>query len=60
MLTKSLKISDGSKKAFIGVIFFESDQEISQKRCRADLSSVSDPLTCWLSISVLTRGFLGI
>ena len=36
MLTKSLKISDTSKKAFAGLIFFESDQEISQKHCRAD------------------------
>ena len=31
-----------------------------QKYCRADLSSVSDTLTCWVSINVLTRGFLGI
>ena len=46
MLTKSLKISDTSKKAFMGLIFFEIDQKISQKQCRADLSSVSGSLTC--------------
>ena len=41
MLTKSLKISDTPKKAFMGVIFLESDQKLSQKHCRTDLSSVS-------------------
>ena len=46
MLTKSLKISDTPKKESMGVIFFESDQKITQKHCGADLSSVSDPLTC--------------
>ena len=58
MLTKTQKISDTSKKAFMALIFFESFQKISLKHCRADLSSVSEPLTCWLSISVLIRGFL--
>ena len=28
--------------------------------CHADLSTVLEPLTYWLPISVLTRGFLGI
>ena len=63
MLTNSLKISDTTKTEFFELIFFQSDQKIWQKYCRADLSSDSDPLnplTCWLSISVLTRGFLGI
>ena len=41
----------------MGLIFFESDQKITKKHCRADLSRVSYPLTCWLSISVLIRGF---
>ena len=59
ILTKSLKISDTSKKAFMGLIFFESYQKISQKQCRADLSSVLDTSTCWLSISVLIGFFLG-
>ena len=40
--------------------FFQSDWKIWKDYCRADLSSISDPLTCWLSISLLTRGFLGI
>ena len=30
MLTKSLKISDTSKNEFMGLMFFESDQKISQ------------------------------
>ena len=59
MVRKSLKISDTSKKAFMRLIFFGSDQKISQKYCRTDLSTVSDPLTCWLSISALIQGFLG-
>ena len=45
MLTKGLKISDISKKAFMGLIFFESEQKISQKQFRGDLSRVSDPVT---------------
>ena len=60
MLTNSLKISDTSKKEFFEVIFFLSDQKIWQIYCFADLSSLADHLTFWLSISVLTRGFLGI
>ena len=59
MVRKSLKISVTSKKTFMGLIFFESNQKISKKHCRADLSIVSDPLTCWLSISILIPGFLG-
>ena len=54
---KSVKISDTSKKMLKGLISFESYQKMTQKHCRADLSSVSDPLTCWLCISVLIRGF---
>ena len=46
MIPKSLKICDISKKALMGLIFVESDQKISEKYCGADLSSVSDPLTC--------------
>ena len=46
MEPKSLKICDTSKKPFMGLIFLESDQKISQKQCRADLSSVSAALTC--------------
>ena len=60
MVTKSLKILDTSKAEFFGLIFFQSDQKIWQKFCRAYLSRVPDPLTCCLSISVMTRGFLGI
>ena len=58
MLTKSLKISDTSKKVLKGLISLENYQKISQKHCRADLSSGSDSLTCWLCISILIWGFL--
>ena len=46
MVPKNLKICDTYEKAFMELIFLESDQKISQKHLRADLSSVSDPLTC--------------
>ena len=58
MLTNSLKITDTTKTELLELISFQSDQEISQKNCRADSCSVLDRLTCWLSISVMT--FLGI
>ena len=60
MLTNGAKISDATKTDFLGLIFFQRDQNIWQKHCHADLSSVSNTLTCWLTISVPTRGFLGI
>ena len=60
MLTNSLKISDTTKTEFFGLIFFLIDQKIWKKYWRAVLSSASNPLTCWPSISVLTRDFLGI
>ena len=60
MLTKSLKISDTTKTESFEVISFQSDEKISRKYPHADLSNLSETLTCWLSISVLTRGFLVI
>ena len=54
MFKNSLKISDTTKKEFLDVISFKSDEKIWQKYSRAYLS---DPLTRWLSINVLTRGF---
>ena len=60
MLTNSVNISDTTKTQFFELISFQSDQTIRQKYCRENLNSVSEPLTCWLSISVLTGGFLGI
>ena len=60
MLKNSLKIPDTTKTEFLKLIFFDSDQKISKKYLRADLSSFSDPLKCWLSISVLRPGFLCI
>ena len=46
MLTNSLKISDTTKTEFLELIFFHTDQKLRQSYCHADLSSVSDPLTC--------------
>ena len=60
MLTNSLKISDTTNTEFFKLISLHTYQKIRQKYCHADLASVSDPLTCWLSMSILTRGFLGI
>ena len=60
MLTKSLKILDTTKTEAFELIFFQSDQKILQKYYRADLRNIWDPETCWLSINVLTGGFLGI
>ena len=57
---KSVKIIDATKTEVLKVIFFHSYIKIEQKDCRVELSSVFDPLTCWLSISVLGRRFLGI
>ena len=59
MLKNSLKIWDTTKK-FFEQIFFLSDQKIWQRYCCEDVSDLSDPLTWWPSISVLTTGFLGI
>ena len=59
MLTNSLKISDPTKREFFELIFFFSNQEMWPNYCRADIISVPDPLTCWPSINVVTRGFLG-
>ena len=59
MLWKSLNISDTTKAEFLELVFFQSDQKIWEKYCHADLSMVSESLTYWLPISVLTRGFLG-
>ena len=60
MLTNSLKILDATKTVFFELIFFLNDQKIWQDLSRADLSSVSNPLTCWQSKSVMRQGFLGI
>ena len=60
MLTNSLKIIDTTKAEFLELIFFQSVEKRWKEFCRAELSSFPDPLTCWLSISVLTRGFLVI
>ena len=60
MLTDSLKILDTIKTEFFKLKSFEYDRKIFQRFCLEDLTSVSDTLTCWLFISVLTRDFLGI
>ena len=60
MFTKSLEISDTTNLEIFERIFFQSSQKIWQNDCCADLGSALDLLTCWLSISVLTQGFLAI
>ena len=60
MLREGNKISDTTKKEFFEVISFQSDQKIWHKYCGGGLSNLSLPLTCQLSVSVLTQGFLGI
>ena len=60
MLKSSFKISHTTKTEFFELIFFPSHQKLWQKYCCEDLSDSSDLLTYWLSISVLTHGFLGI
>ena len=59
-LSNSLKTSDTTKIEFFELKFFQIDKKIWQNYCREDFSSVSEHLTCWLSISVLSQGFLGI
>ena len=60
MLRNSLKISGTTKTEFFELKFFQIDKKIWQNCCLEDFSSVSDHLTCWLSISVLTPRSLGI
>ena len=60
MLTNSLRISDATKIEFFALNVFQIHKKIWQTWCRTDLSNLLDLLTRWLSISVLTRGFLGI
>ena len=60
MLTNNVKIEDTTKTEFFELIFFQSDQKIWEKYCHSVLNSVSGSLTCWLSISVLTRSFLRV
>ena len=59
-LSNSLKTPDIAKTEFSELEFFQIDKKIWQNYCREDFSSVSGHLTCWLSISVLLQGFLGI
>ena len=59
-LSNSLQISDTARQNFLELKFFQIDKKLWQNYCRKDLSSFSDTLTCWLSISVLTQDFLGI
>ena len=56
----SLNISDTTKMEYFELILFLNAQKIWQKYWRENLRSVSDLLTCSLSISVLTWRFVGI
>ena len=53
----SLKISRTTKNNFFDINFFQIVPKIWQSYCRVDLGNDLEPLTCWLSISVLTRAF---
>ena len=44
-VNKQSQDSDTTKTEFSELIFFQSDQKISQKYCREELSSVLEPLT---------------
>ena len=58
--TNSLKASDTTKREFFELIFYHTDQKIWRKYYQAGLNSVLDALACWVSIRVLTLGFLSI
>ena len=60
MLKNSLKISDTTDTESFELKPFQYDQKILQTYCRDNLGSVSDALTCYLSINVPTWRFLGI
>ena len=60
MLTNSLKIPDTTKTEFFALKFSQSDEKIWKNYFWAELSSVSKPLRCWLSINVVTRAFLDL
>ena len=59
-LTKNLKISDTTKTKFFELKSFQSDKKIWQNYCREVFGSLSDFLTSWLCITILTEGFLAI
>ena len=60
MLTNGFKISDTTETEPFELILFQSDEKMCQKNYPADWRNLSDRLTCWLSVSNLTWGFLGI
>ena len=60
MLTNSLKISNTTKKNFSSWFSSKVIKKDDKNYCHADWSAASDLLTCSLSISVLTWGFLGV
>ena len=49
-----------TKTVFFELISFHTERKIRQKYWHSDLRYFSDPLTWWLLISVLKRGFLVI
>ena len=60
MLANSLRIIDTTKTESFQLTFLQSDEKTWQNYFRGEFSSVSDLLTCWMSITVLTRCSLGI
>ena len=60
MLKNILKISDTTMIEVFELKLLQGDQRKLKTYCRGDLGSVWDAFTCWLSICVLTQGFLEI
>ena len=60
ILENCLKISNTTKRTVFELKLWQSDEEIWEIYCLAEFSSVSDLLTCWLSITLLTQGILVI
>ena len=59
MLTNSLKILDTTKREFFELIFFQSDEEIWQKYCRTDLTSLSETFNMFTIHKCSDAGLFG-
>ena len=59
MPTNSLKILDTTEREYFELKLFQSDGKMWENYFFVHLSSLLHPLTCWLSLNVLTRSILG-
>ena len=60
VLKKCPNISDPTKRHERQLNFFDINEKLAKKYCRADFSSVLDPLTGWFRNCVLKQEFKGI